>query len=279
MTLPHPPINPRDSTDIPPASFRDRVRLRYRAWKLAHGRCRGEIAALKRLELLGRCAVDVGAHKGAFTWWLRRAVGPAGVVAAFEPQPDLAENLSRLTVAFGWQNVTVVPGAVSSSGGSGRLFVPTPGSPGASLCVDDASCRAIHVPILRLDEWISRHRLPPPSFIKMDCEGHELEALYGCGALLSRRPSLLLELERRHHGEEKMMHIMHELRLLGYSGSFFWHGREVPVSRFVPAEHQQEGTTEFWKSPGYVNNFLFVAGSGCKSILETRADGRLDHFP
>ena len=46
----------------------------------------------------GDRAVDVGANKGSYTFWMRRAVGAGGRVHAFEPQPELAAYL-RATCA------------------------------------------------------------------------------------------------------------------------------------------------------------------------------------
>ena len=44
----------------------------------------------------GDVAVDVGAYKGGYTYWMREAVGDAGTVFAFEPQPELAYYPPRL---------------------------------------------------------------------------------------------------------------------------------------------------------------------------------------
>jgi hypothetical protein len=63
--------------------------LRYRLEKQ-------EIKLVQRHLAPGDVAVDVGAHKGAYTWWMRRAVGESGRVYAFEPQPALADNLRGL---------------------------------------------------------------------------------------------------------------------------------------------------------------------------------------
>jgi FkbM family methyltransferase len=73
----------------------------------------------------GAVAVDVGAHKGAYTWWMRRAVGETGRVYAFEPQPGLADELRALTSGSRYGNVVVENLGLSSA--AGRLMLHVPG--------------------------------------------------------------------------------------------------------------------------------------------------------
>ena len=61
----------------------------------------------------GDTAIDIGAYKGGYTYWMRDAVGGAGRVFAFEPQPDLRTRLERMIRAFAWENVSVHGVAVS----------------------------------------------------------------------------------------------------------------------------------------------------------------------
>ena len=65
-----------------------------------------EIRLVQRHLVAGAVAVDVGAHKGAYTWWMRRAVGETGLSPGWPkicgPWPraaDIATSLSR-TSAF-----------------------------------------------------------------------------------------------------------------------------------------------------------------------------------
>ena len=146
--------------------------------------------------------VDVGCHKGGFLIWLRRYVGAAGRVYAFEPQPALAAYLDAIVRAQRWRNVVLERAALSSVAGSMMLYVPAaPGhsSPGATLAPASVAGAHHHVPVAvtTLDA-----RVPPGervSCIKCDCEGHEFEVFQGAERILRQdRPVLLFECEGRH---------------------------------------------------------------------------------
>ena len=242
-----------------PASLEAILRLRWRALKLRYGRNRAEILAARRILRAGQTAVDAGAHKGAWTWWLQDRVGTAGRAIAFEPQTELAESLQACATRLRWHHVRVAAFALSSRSGTGRLSVPRPGSPGARL-VASPSPQTRDVPLIALDDWFASAKVPPPAFIKADCEGHEPELLLGArGILESARPALLLELEVRHLGRERFHATLDHLAALGYHGTFFNHGLEQPLSSFRIRLHQRETAGAFWKAPDYCNNFLFRA--------------------
>src|SRR5690242_8361899 len=74
---------------------------------------RTELALIRRYLRPGDIVCDIGANKGSFIYWLSRWVRD-GRVIAFEPQPELARNLSRLCDLFGLANVTIESKAVYS---------------------------------------------------------------------------------------------------------------------------------------------------------------------
>ena len=100
-----------------------RLRYRYRAVKYAR-KDRGEIAFLRAWLRPGDFAIDAGAHKGAYLYWMRRAAGSGGFVAAFEPQPWLAGYLRRRAAGLGWANVRVEWKGLSAEPGERDLAVP-----------------------------------------------------------------------------------------------------------------------------------------------------------
>lgn len=228
------------------------LRLCYRAVQYRWLKDRAEIAAVLAHVRPGSLAIDIGAHKGGYTYWLARGVGRSGKVIAFEPQPLLARKLARCAAA---DRVTVVNAAVSDRDGTLPLNVPGDGasSPGASLeSPAAAGGRTIHVPVVPLDRFLGARALPV-SFIKIDVEGHELTVLRGAEALLrTDHPVLLFECEQRHHRDRPIAEVFHYLTGLGYAGWFFDQGKLRPVAEFDPAVHQHDLHAE-----GYVNNFLF----------------------
>ncbi len=205
----------------------------------------------------GDVAVDVGAYKGGYMYWMRRMVGGTGAVHAFEPQPELAAYLRDRIRDSRWTNVEVVQMALSAREGTATLLLPasTP-SPAASL-VGASLPRGpagYDVRTTTLDEALDRAgRTDRVRLIKCDVEGHELDVLKGAARTLElHRPFLLLECEARHLRGHGMVDVFGYLERLGYSGSFFWKGRRLAVGAFNAAAHQIEG-----RRP-YANNFAFV---------------------
>ena len=243
--------------DVP--RWRLRLRLLYRACRYRWKNDPAEIAFARAQVRPGSIAIDVGAHKGGYTYWLARGVGPAGRVYAFEPQPQLARNLQR---SFDPARVTVENAGVSDCEGTMPLHIPTDGrpSPGASLeatSTAKATGHAIEVRVIALDRYL--RDLPGSGqavgFLKCDVEGHELHVFRGAEQMLRRdRPVLLFECEQRHHGARPITEVFAYLESLGYTGRFFHQGRLAPLAQFDVAKHQRAA-----KQPGYCNNFVFSA--------------------
>ncbi len=233
----------------------DRLRLMQRAWRYRLRHDPAEIRFLLDTLRRGDTAIDVGAHKGAYTWWMARAVGRAGRVFAFEPQPELAQRLRRQLTGPRWAHVSTEAAAVSERAGELDLYVPDAApSPGASLeAARSADARRTHrVRVVTLDEHIPAGLRV--GLIKVDVEGHELSVFRGAQRLLTTsRPALLFECEARHHRGDAIESVFAHLRGLGYVGSFFWRGRRLPLEQFRAEVHQVEG-----REP-YANNFAFTA--------------------
>lgn len=148
-----------------------------------------EMVVLPRLVRTGDTVVDVGAHRGVYTWHLARLVGTSGRVHAFEPQADLASYLDRAFRAT--LQVKVHNRALSNRAGKAVLTIPKaaghaslePVEPGDSVEVDVAPLDALAV---------------SPSFMKIDVESHEASVIMGALTTIRRcRPALLIEIERR----------------------------------------------------------------------------------
>lgn len=236
----------------------DGIRWLFRAWRYRYRLERREIALLLQQLRPGDWVVDVGAHKGAYTYWMRRAVGATGRVFAFEPQPVLAARLQALVTGAGLANVRVENAGVSSSSGSLMLSVPGGGpSPGATFERAPhaaADCRTYAVAVTTLDEYFAGQDASRVRLIKCDAEGHELEVFRGAERLLAAaRPRLLFECERRHRASGRVDDVFAYLQGLGYRGAFIHPGGVEDIGRFDPEVHQASN-----ERPGYVNNFLFT---------------------
>lgn len=234
-----------------------RAALRHRAWRyrlrVDPDEIRWMLAALRP----GDTAVDAGAYKGGYTFWMRKAVGAAGHVLAFEPQPPLASYLRGCVDAFAWTNVRVDEAALSSEVGRRDLHVPADEpSPGASLVGASLPRGAARYPVRvdTLDRTLDEARFPRPvRLLKCDVEGHELDLFEGARrTLLADQPLLLFECEARHDPTRTVEDVFAYLGALGYAGFFFWKGERLGVDRFDAEVHQVQG-----RRP-YGNNFVFV---------------------
>ncbi len=236
-------------------SFFCRTRLFYRAhryrWKLDPA----EIEFVRDHAKPATTAIDIGAHKGGYAYWMARAVGPQGRVIAFEPQPELA---ARLRCSFQHRgHVTIENMGLSNQCGPLTLNVPGTGpSPGASFETTEVTTdatRKIKVEVSTLDvRLVSPH--PRVSFIKCDVEGHELSVFMGAERTLRQeRPALLFECEQRHHSHRDIAEVFNYLGSLDYRG-FFFMGHELrPLAEFNPAQYQNPQAPD-----SYCNNFAFL---------------------
>ena len=128
---------------------------------------------------------------------MRRAVGAAGKVIAFEPQPELAEYLQQAACDFRLTNVDVVNAAVSATPGTLKLYRPDGQvSPSATVRpgLFGMGEQPIKVNVNSLDHYVRHHPVGRVRLVKCDVEGHELEVVRGCRRIMAEdRPVFLLE--------------------------------------------------------------------------------------
>lgn len=238
-------------------------RFLYRAWRARLRDQRLEIATARALIRPGDCVADIGANKGSYLYWLRRAVRDGGTVIAFEPQPTLAAYLRAATAAFGWTNVRVRELALSNAPGTRYLHVPGAAvSPSASLessALGETTGVMFECRADTLDRVVEEEQAGPLRLAKIDVEGHELAVFRGAEATLRRdKPVLLFECEERHLKRHTTRDVFSHLEGLGYQGFLIHDDRFLPVARFDPAIHQKRVGPRFWAASDYYNNFLFV---------------------
>ncbi|MGE0384439.1 MAG: FkbM family methyltransferase [Gammaproteobacteria bacterium] len=232
---------------LPPALMKHRIGLRN--W--LHGEA--EIRLLDVLVDPRRAAADVGAHLGAYTYFL---VGRAARVHAFEPQPWCARFLAR---AYG-RAVTVHACALSDHDGSGTLDMVDQGYQAFAAALDRRGPQApdrrrvrIDVPVRTLDGF----GFDDLGFVKIDADGGELPILRGARATLARcRPVLLVEIEQRNLSVP-MQQVFDEIAAAGYRGEFLERGVRRPLADFSLQAHQLARLAGDRSRP-YINNFIFL---------------------
>ncbi|MEU5792411.1 FkbM family methyltransferase [Streptomyces sp. SID8366] len=208
-----------------------------------------EVAGLRAFVPAGSVCVDAGAEYGLYTWVLAALAGPSGRVHSVEPLPGPYRLLRSTARLLGARNVTVHRAALGDWCGSGTLSLPvrrglpvhgraylTAGADGPGPNTEFRDSRTVPAPVRTLDQLAQEIALERLTFVKADVEGTELALLKGGSAtLLRHRPTLLLEIERRHlakYGADPADVLTH-LRDLGYRAHCWRRGRWDPVTRIT----------------------------------------------
>lgn len=227
----------------------ERLHFLHRAWRYRLRTERFGLSFLRRHDLRGRTAVDIGANLGIISYWMHRAVGPAGQVIAFEPQPELVERLADLRRAFGLSRLAVVGCGLSSEAGELILRRPHGHWGGASFQPADAGdardADFLRVPVTTLDRAFADHPARPVAFIKCDVEGHEAAVFRGGRTLLAEdRPDLLVECLSISDPACELPAVLTEV---GYEGFCFAGKGFAPIARAADlrAEMQLRSRTDF----------------------------------
>jgi FkbM family methyltransferase len=233
-------------------------------------RRRQEPAAHAIATILGRVGpgavgVDVGAAEGVYTLGMLVS-NRGGDVHAFEPNPDEARVLRRMAVTYPRLQVHEV--ALSDTSGTAEFRIPIVGgtrmsglgSLGGAVTDIGDEVEVLTVTVARLDDELAE--APRVDVVKIDVEGLEDSVLDGADAVLRRhRPSLLIEMEQRHRGNDPrptMEKLVTEYGLTGYA--VFPDGLR-PLAQFDLQRDQVgvlTGDEDEIMPEGYVNDFLFT---------------------
>jgi FkbM family methyltransferase len=143
---------------------------------------------------------DIGANVGFFTIVAAKIVGSAGKVYAFEPEAVNAATVRRNAQMNDYAHVTVVEKAVSRTTGVEKLWL-TENCGGHTLAsvgtVSDAK-KSITVDTVSIDDLIDKKLIEPPTFVKIDVEGAEIDVLNGMTQTIKEyQPMIIYEVDDR----------------------------------------------------------------------------------
>ena len=192
----------------------------------AHRRFEPELRALDALlPTKRRTAVDVGAWYGPWAIALAKRFDD---VVTIEPNPSVADRLEGALPG----NVRLERFAASDRAGTAVLEAPEAlGAEGIGRLTTEPATgghRTTEVATCTIDSL----GLSDVDFMKIDVEGHELEAITGASATIQRcRPVLVVELEERLAPVEP---VMDRLDSMGYRPHIVRRGALVPVG---PDDH------------------------------------------
>lgn len=167
----------------------------------------------------GSVAIDIGAHIGTHDVTLSHAVGPQGVVYAFEPSNKIFAELYMNMHANRCDNVIPLHCALGNEEGVMKIRTDVPYNEGGSYVMKAGEGQEIIM--LRLDDF----HFSNVSFIKIDTENTELEVLLGAyNTIMANRPIIFIEIQgnsvraERHQEnmQERALQVQHFLQWLNY---------------------------------------------------------------
>jgi FkbM family methyltransferase len=147
---------------------------------------------LWRLINKGEIAVDVGANIGYMTSLMAAKVTSSGKVYSYEAHPEifqeLSENLNIWNEQLNWQHIQIQHCAISDQVGELQLIIPDQFKTNRGLSKIGTSKNCDHsysVPSSKLDILLNYESDIEIGVLKIDIEGHELEAFNGAKELIS----------------------------------------------------------------------------------------------
>jgi len=145
-----------------------------------------------------KCVIDGGAYHGTVSLQLLKLY-PQAQIYAFEPSSRSYQELLNKTKPF--PQITPINLALSSSCGTHTFYstlygqtsaMTPPGEAGKKYFPDRMKLNEIQtVNAVTLDEWAIGQRIPLIDLIKLDLEGHELEALKGAARYVLPRTKVI----------------------------------------------------------------------------------------
>jgi len=202
----------------------------------------------------GKTVLDIGAHRGIYSYWMSKAVGPQGSVFAFEPQPECVAHLEKVKTEFQLANLEIVPQGLSENPGTLPLWreYPESGSSSMESSVDtkQGNYEAITASVTTLDDFFLSKDVHP-ALIKCDVEGHELAVFLGGKNILEKyHPDILFEC---HDHQAQEGHVFAFLEDLGYRGYFYEFGAKHDSREFNKFPYPKSSRT--------YRNYIFIFGS------------------
>lgn len=137
--------------------------------------------------------VDIGAQIGIFSSYAARVV-TRGRVLSFEPHPDNYRLLEQNRQLNSFANMTTFNRAVAANAGKHEFFASAYNTGGHSLYSQPGAAIRFEVETVRLADVLREQGVDCVDYLKVDCEGAEVEILRSLPAdLLARVRRIVME--------------------------------------------------------------------------------------
>lgn len=140
----------------------------------------------------GDTILDVGAGVGTEVCLFSKMVGAQGSVIAIEADPVASRLLRKQAACLPHRNVRLLEVAVGRDEGFANLSIAEPGAVQNSVAATVGGDNFIPVRSRPLREILDEMALDTVSYMKMNIEGAEYDALIGLGSAISRIEKMLI---------------------------------------------------------------------------------------
>jgi FkbM family methyltransferase len=175
----------------------------------------------------GDIVYDIGGFRGAYAIASKLKLDRHVQVHVFEPVPRNSEAIRRICALNELTDVEIVPLAVGQGAAmAGKVHK----GDGMLRLGDAAASEEMQFESISLDDYVAKGA-PPPSVMKIDVDGYELQVLSGARHCLARhRPRLWLEVHPEFLAAQRRSHeeVLESLKQAGYDLIFF-EDRELPT--------------------------------------------------
>lgn len=190
----------------------------------------------------GAVMVDVGSNIGYVLLKMAQIGGTNSKVYGFEPDPvnyqacatnvklNAFKNISLLNIGLGSEEQELYLGVHTVSNRGGNRVVAE-----VDMAIDSA-----RIQVVKLDEFVSEHRIEKIDLIKIDVEGYELHVLQGAAhTLQTSKPILFIELDDTNlkaqgHSSKELVKFVKEL---GYEAYHAENGNVITTDQLFDHTH------------------------------------------
>ena len=151
---------------------------------------------MKSIITPGMVCLDIGAMIGYFTLIMARLVGEKGKVFAFEPEPHNFDLLVKNIAINGYDNITVVPKAISNKNGKTEFFLDRINLGSHSLVKPRQDTQTLEKDIIEVEaqtlDSLFRDYKGKIDFAKIDAGGAETAVLEGMEHIIKKNKDLMI---------------------------------------------------------------------------------------